>query len=167
MLATQTIYEVEPVMQHIHFGRYYGTFYRKTMLFMREGFRPLGLTFTEGIMLVMICKSPGVIQEEIANRLAIDKAAAARAVKKLEEAGLAERRADPKNLRVKKVFPTRKAKPVKKRIDQVVNRWNEIAFSGFSDEQQENIVLGLHQIRDRSLEADIAAEVAKLYEEKL
>ena len=93
-------------MHTIHFGRWFGSLYRKTQTYMKESFKTLGLGFSDSIVLVTVCIHEGISQDEISSRLAIDKAVTAKSVKNLESKGLITREVNSANQRIKKVFPT-------------------------------------------------------------
>jgi DNA-binding MarR family transcriptional regulator len=149
-------------MHDIHFGRYYGSMYRKTMIFMRESFKHLGITFSEAIVLILVCETPGIIQDAVANALSLDKAAVARSLKRLETMGFLRRQGDKANQRVKMAYPTQKALPYKQAADNIMARWNSILMADFQEEEQLRIVVYFQSMRDRALSADIQSEIASL-----
>jgi len=153
--------DVKSLVKDIHFGRNYGAMYRKTTMFIRECFKPFGVTFAEMIILTYVLDYPGTSQDDIARNLAVDKTAIARSIKNLETLGLLVRKENFENQRMKMVYATPKAHEYKAHFDKVMHRWNEILLMDFSDEEQEFILSAFARMRRQAIEADIEIEVAR------
>lgn len=149
-------------MKNIGFGRSYGALSRRTNLFMKEAFKKLDLTFLECIVLIFISENPGVIQDDIASALSVDKAAVTRSVKRLEQHLLIERKEDSNNGRVKKVFPTANAKKCRVKISAVLDHWNDIILADCTEEELDLLLTTFTKMSARAISADIATEVAKI-----
>lgn len=142
-------------VQEIHFGSYYGSFYRKIQLFMREVFKKFDLNFVDGIILIFVCENPGVIQDHIVYKLSLDKAAVARSLKLLENLGLLTRNIDTNNQRTKLVYPTKEAIPYKEYFDMALTAWNKVLMQDMSEPEREMLVLSMSKMRDASISIDI------------
>ena len=68
-------------------------------------FKDLALSKGQYLYLVRIYENPGIIQEELANLIKVDKTTASRALKKLVVAGLITRENSAKNQKNKHLTP--------------------------------------------------------------
>lgn len=69
-------------------------------------FKKYELTKGQYLYLVRICENPGIIQERVAEMLKVDRTTAARAIQKLTQNGLIEKRMGVTNKKNKQLFPT-------------------------------------------------------------
>jgi DNA-binding MarR family transcriptional regulator len=79
----------------------------------------------------------GVRQEELARKYKMDKATAARAIKKLEDAGYVYRQQDPEDKRAYRVFVTEKGRSLEEKMRKIALKWDSTVFSGFSKEEKQ------------------------------
>ncbi|MGO2299591.1 MarR family winged helix-turn-helix transcriptional regulator [Paucilactobacillus nenjiangensis] len=75
-----------------------------------ETFKPLGLNNNLFIYLIRTVEQPGMFLGELADSLQIDRTTSFRTVQKLVKLGYLELKNDQQNLKIKRVFPTTKAK---------------------------------------------------------
>lgn len=68
--------------------------------------RSLGLTRTQWLALVRVHRQPGASQSELADMMEIEKAPAGRIIDRLEEKSWIERRPDPADRRVNRIYLT-------------------------------------------------------------
>ncbi|MBW0259035.1 MarR family transcriptional regulator [Bacillus safensis] len=116
-------------------------------------FREYDLTKGQYLYLVRICEEPGIIQEKLAEMIKVDRTTAARAIKKLELNGFIEKKDDPVNKKIKKLFPTEKGETVYPMIKREHDYSNQVALDGFSDEEAEQICEYLLRVR-KNIEKD-------------
>ncbi|KIL12074.1 MarR family winged helix-turn-helix transcriptional regulator [Bacillus safensis] len=116
-------------------------------------FREYDLTKGQYLYLVRICEEPGIIQEKLAEMIKVDRTTAARAIKKLELNGFIEKKDDPVNKKIKKLFPTDKGEAVYPMIKREHDYSNQVALDGFSDEEAEQICEYLLRVR-KNIEKD-------------
>ncbi|MBY0123805.1 MarR family winged helix-turn-helix transcriptional regulator [Bacillus sp. S/N-304-OC-R1] len=116
-------------------------------------FKEYDLTKGQYLYLVRICENPGIIQEKLAEMIKVDRTTAARAIKKLEMNGFIEKRDDPHNQKIKKLFPIEKGKNVYPFIRRENDYSNKVALAGFSDEEMETIFHLLQRVR-KNIEID-------------
>ncbi|MGM0837997.1 MAG: MarR family winged helix-turn-helix transcriptional regulator [Bacillota bacterium] len=116
-------------------------------------FKEYDLTKGQYLYLVRICENAGIIQEKLAETIKVDRTTAARAVKKLEIHGFIEKRDDPHNQKIKKLFPTDKGKTVYPFIKRENDYSNSVALAGFSEKEAENL-FHLLQIVRKNVEKD-------------
>lgn len=68
--------------------------------------KPIGLTRAQWLLLVFLARSDGLSQVALADQMDIGKVAVGGLVERLEGAGLVERRPDPIDRRIKRLFIT-------------------------------------------------------------
>ena len=86
-----------------------GILARCTDMYRDERFRPLGLNSRQSVLLLQVCRNPGVKQDDLSKTIVIDKSNVTRQMAALEEAGLVTRCPDEEDRRQVRVFPTEKA----------------------------------------------------------
>ncbi|MBO1511036.1 MarR family winged helix-turn-helix transcriptional regulator [Metabacillus bambusae] len=116
-------------------------------------FKEYNLTKGQYLYLVRICENPGIIQEKLAEMIKVDRTTAARAIQKLEIQGFIEKRDDEINKKIKKLFPTDKAKNVYPFLKREGEYSNKVALSGLSPEETETIFQLLQRVR-KNIEVD-------------
>lgn len=116
-------------------------------------FKSCSLTKGQYLYLVRICENPGIIQEKLAERIKVDRTTAARAVQKLESNGFIEKKGDPHNQKIKKLFPTEKGRSVYPFIKGEHDYSNGVALSGFSESEAETLHHLLQRVR-KNVEKD-------------
>ncbi|PCK22859.1 MarR family transcriptional regulator [Bacillus pumilus] len=116
-------------------------------------FKEYDLTKGQYLYLVRICEEPGIIQEKLAEMIKVDRTTAARAIKKLELHGFIEKKDDPVNKKIKKLFPTDKGEAVHPVIKRENDYSNQVALDGFSEEEAEQIYEYLLRVR-KNIEKD-------------
>lgn len=89
-------------------------------------------------MLMLVEHSEGITQNEIAEKLNIRAATVAIMLRRMERAGLIERKHDEKDKRVQHVFLTEKGRNVCRILKEQAEKIEKIATEGFSEiEKQE------------------------------
>ncbi|WP_025688825.1 MarR family winged helix-turn-helix transcriptional regulator [Paenibacillus zanthoxyli] len=116
-------------------------------------FKELELTKGQYLYLVRICEQPGIIQEKLAEMIKVDRTTAARAIAKLELQGLIEKRSDPDNRKIKKLYPTAKGEEVYPFLKREADYSDQTALAGLSDEEIETLYKLLKRVR-RNVEQD-------------
>ncbi|SOC42577.1 MarR family winged helix-turn-helix transcriptional regulator [Ureibacillus acetophenoni] len=116
-------------------------------------FKEFDLTKGQYLYLVRICENPGIIQEKLAELIKVDRTTTARAIKKLEMNGFIEKKDDEQNKKIKKLFPTEKGNQVYPFIKRENDHSNNVALSGFSEEEARTILQLLQRIR-KNVEVD-------------
>jgi DNA-binding MarR family transcriptional regulator len=86
--------------------RGFGILYRTFLSYISKSLSSKDLSFSDSVFLVNIGDKEGISQEEIANSLAIDKAAIARSVKNMENKGYLRTERSTVDKRAKELFLT-------------------------------------------------------------
>ena len=86
-----------------------------------EKLAPLGLKACHASYLLEICDEPGISQDNLAQRICINKSNVARQVAILEENGFVSRQPCTADKRVMKLYPTEKTLEMLPQIQQIMN----------------------------------------------
>lgn len=116
-------------------------------------FKELDLTKGQYLYVVRICENPGIIQEQLIDMIKVDRSTATRAIQKLEMHGFVEKKEDPQNKKNKKLFPTEKGKTVYPFIKRENEHSDQVALSGFSEQEKATAFDLLQRIR-KNVEKD-------------
>jgi len=108
----------------------------------------VGATSAQWRAMFRLSREPGMKQVELAERLDVEPITAGRIIDRLEEADLVERRRDPVDRRVWRIYLTDKADPMIERLKVVAEEVLAGAFEGI-DPQQITAMRGtLQRIRE-------------------
>lgn len=116
-------------------------------------FKEYALTKGQYLYLVRICENPGIIQEKLAEMIKVDRTTAARAIKNLEANGFVQKKEDPYNQKIKKLFPTAKGEQIYPLIKNENDYSNFMALEGLS-EQESDLLFDLLQKVRKNVEKD-------------
>lgn len=116
-------------------------------------FKELDLTKGQYLYLVRICENPGIIHAQLLEMIKVDRSTATRALQKLESNGFIEKKDDPLNKKNKRLFPTDKANAVYPFIKKENVHSEEMALSGFSEDETKIAYELLQRIR-KNVEKD-------------
>ena len=113
--------------------------------------KPAGVTRSQGWVLAYLSRQDGMAQSELAGQLDLGKVALGGLVDRLEASGLLERRPDPNDRRVKRVFLTPAGRKVVDRMRQVSAPTNEQIVAGVSAKDVRTTVKTLKAIKSNML----------------
>lgn len=111
----------------------------------RMGFGP-GQFF----LLSELYSQEGLSQDELSQRVGVDKSNTSRALAKLEKVGLIQRKSDPKNHKVKKVYLKPKAHNVRNEFRKIQQQWNVKLLKGFTEEEKAILITSLIKIANNA-----------------
>lgn len=116
------------------FGKWLSVIHRNLCAFMDSAFPDSDIGHGPRRFLVEIATNPGHTQEEISERLLMDKTTTARAVKQLEELGYITRRRDDLDRRRYRLKPTAKGKELLPRVLEARKMAQETLSKGFNED---------------------------------
>jgi DNA-binding MarR family transcriptional regulator len=116
-------------------------------------FKEFDLTKGQYLYLVRICENPGIIQEQVAEMIKVDRTTAARAIKRLEMNGFIEKKEDQHNKKIKKLHPTEKGEKVYPFIIRENDHSHDVALEGLSEQEAETFLEQLVKVR-KNIEKD-------------
>jgi DNA-binding MarR family transcriptional regulator len=129
-------------------GRRLAMLSRLSMAYMAGPLADMGIGRGKIGFLLSVLQFEGIVQEELTNRLCIDRAATARALQALEDQGLVRREEDRKDRRKKRVFSTGKARALQPELMEMLTRHNEALFSGLTRSEQDQFLDMLDRLVD-------------------
>ncbi len=118
------------------FMRQISVTYRCAMLYRDRQLAGTGLSGCQTPYLTALYREPGLTQEELAQRLNVNKSNVARQLAALEEKGYVCRLASPEDKRRTLVYPTDKAEAIRETIYRIYRSWNELLTADFTDEER-------------------------------
>lgn len=108
----------------------------------------LGLYRGQQFVLCVLWKEEGITHSELAERLHVHPTTVTNAIKRMERAGFVERRADPEDKRVSRVYLTEAGREIQ---DAVERTWAELekrTLQGFSAEERDTMRGFLERIHE-------------------
>jgi len=109
--------------------------------------RELGLTRAQWLALTRVNRRPGVSQSELADMMEIEKAPAGRIVDRLQQKGWIERRAEPSDRRVNRIYLTELGARVHAAIAPLADATVSDALSGLSASEQTRLVALMSKVK--------------------
>ena len=88
------------------------------------------------LVIICVCRSPGITQDGIAEALCLDKTAVAHRVAKLEQTGYVERRPLPQDGRCRCVYPTAKAEELYPQLHREFEAFAARMVQGLTEQEQ-------------------------------
>ncbi len=140
-------------------GHHLAVLHRLSAAYLSPRMRALGLKRGWIAVLIEVLERPGQPQDALCRRIRVDRAAMARCLFELENAGYVTRREDTADRRQKLVSPTQKARNAADGLFTVLAAHNKALFAGFSPEQEEE-ALSILQSMIANLEDALAEENA-------
>jgi DNA-binding MarR family transcriptional regulator len=128
--------------------------------------KALGITRPQWLAIVRLNRRPGASQSELADMMEIEKAPAGKIVDRLQERGWVERRADPVDRRINRIFLTERGQRVFDVISPIARATVADAVADLSDYEIALLVQLLGRVKSRLgelAESDMLAE-AGLFE---
>ncbi len=98
----------------------------------------------------IITKNPGITQDELASELCINKSNVTRGLNNLEERGFVERKADEKDKRILRVYPTDKMLQAFPEIKEVLREWNRYLTDDIDENEIKIFQSVLQRITERA-----------------
>ena len=120
-----------------HIGKYISLLHRKGSIFINRELSNYGIGSGQFMFLLELYIQDGRNQEELSERLKIDKGTTARALKKLEEQGFITRLKDECDKRSNKIYLTQKAKDVQENVYDILDELNKKLRESLSKEEED------------------------------
>ena len=92
----------------------------------------------------------GLSQDELSQRVGVDKSNISRALAKLENFGLVQRKNDSENHRVKKVYLRPKAHKVRNEFKKIQQQWNVELLRGFTKKEKAALISSMTKIAENA-----------------
>ncbi|WP_069998988.1 MarR family winged helix-turn-helix transcriptional regulator [Cellulosilyticum sp. I15G10I2] len=117
-------------------GRYISILYRRAQSYISSQMKAYNIGSGQYIFLFILYERDGISQEELSQKLMIDKGTTARAIDKLEKAGYVMRRKNPEDRRAYNIFITDKAREIQPVLHKMLASWTDILVSDLSEEER-------------------------------
>ena len=117
--------------------------FRLSMINFRNEMKKLGFGAGDYAFLAALFMEEGLSQDELSRRMRVDKSYTARAIAKLEKIGMVERRSDPEEYRIKRVFLGKKALENKSDFFNIVKNWHTVLAKDIDNDHLEMICAGM------------------------
>ena len=142
----------------------FGFLLHDTARLMRRDFerrsRSSGLTRAQWAVLAYLARSEGTSQAALAEMLEIEPITLVRLLDRLEGAGWVERRADPADRRVRRLYLTETARPLMEQFQELAAATREAALGGLNEAERRQLTDLLMKVRTNLSGRDLAAEAA-------
>ena len=102
-------------------------------------YKNINLQKGQFIFLIRVCENPGINQRDLSKLLKVDKTTTAKAIQKLISVGYIERKEDPVDKRMWRLYPLKKALEAYDYIIQEENRVNQDYYNNFSKEEKNSL----------------------------
>lgn len=116
--------------------------------------RSRGLTRAQWRMLLYLDRADGPTQSEVADMLDVERITLCRMVDRLADGGLVERRADPSDRRVWRLYLTQKAMPLVEELTGIANEMEDNLLAPLDAAQRATLTGLLNIVRDHIREQD-------------
>jgi DNA-binding MarR family transcriptional regulator len=133
-------------------GRWISLIFRQEQSYISGELKRYNIGFGQVPFLMILYKEDGLNQEEITERLYVDKATTGRAIKKLAEEGYVKRKKNPNDKRAYQVFLTKKGKKMNPILRKVLRNWTSVLSSGFTKKEKEKLIGHLKKMFENAIE---------------
>jgi DNA-binding MarR family transcriptional regulator len=133
--------------EHLQFGWITADTARLLRTVFARRVRGLGLTRAQWLALTRINRRQGVSQSELSDMMEIEKAPAGRIVDRLEEKGWLERRAEPSDRRVNRIYLTELGARVHAAIAPLADTTVGDALAGLTPVEQAQLVALMSKVK--------------------
>lgn len=114
---------------------------------------PLGLTRARWSVLAQLKRHPGVSQATLAQLMEVEPVTVTRLIDRLDRSGMVERRPDPDDRRVHRLFLTPAARPLLDQIQRLAREVRAEALEGIAADELATFVAVAERIRANLSEA--------------
>lgn len=108
--------------------------------------RPMGLTRPQARVIAYVRRYPGITQVELSEYLGVGRMAMTGLIDRMESKAMVERKEDPADRRVKRVYLTRAAKALQPAMEDMARELHASAVSGISARELRSTVATLRRI---------------------
>ncbi|MCK5099071.1 MAG: MarR family transcriptional regulator [Desulfobacteraceae bacterium] len=120
--------------------------FRLSMMNLRDKMKKIGFGAGDYAFLAILFMEEGLSQDELSRRMRVDKSSTARTIAKLEKIGMVERRPDPEEYRIKRVFLGEKALENKSDFFNIVKNWHAVLEKDIEEDHLKIILAGMDKM---------------------
>lgn len=111
--------------------------HRQSSVYLDRNLKADHITGSQYTHILIICENPGISQEEISEKLKIDKGPVARTIKQFEIEGYITRVISSEDKRQYKIYPTDKGKNLYHQVHNIAVESEQRLTNGFTDIERE------------------------------
>jgi DNA-binding MarR family transcriptional regulator len=115
---------------------------------LHELLETIGLYRGQPPLLHILWEQEGLTHTELAMRLEISQATTTKMIQRMEKSGFVQRRADPQDQRVSRVYLTEAGRDIRSDVEAILAQIEAETFEGFSDEEKESLRRSFMRIYD-------------------
>ncbi|MCG8684251.1 MAG: MarR family transcriptional regulator [Desulfobacterales bacterium] len=134
-------------------GKRVNFLFRITMRHIRGEMKKIGIGASDYSFIFILFFKEGLSQDEMSKIMYVDKSYTARALARLEKLGMVERRPDPDEHRVKRVYLCEKARDLEDDIFRVLMDWQQVLVKDIEHDEFKIIRDGLDKMLDNARSA--------------
>lgn len=149
-------------MDYMNIGRSFSILHRRSQLFVTAACEHLKISYSEYVMLMRIFASEGLSQEELSSTLFLDKAVVTRTISLLEGKGMVRREQDGRDRRMKRLYPTERAKEEREYLEGIIYAWVDYLRQDMPQEETELVAKGFLMASERASQANIPELVRRM-----
>lgn len=109
------------------------------------------LNSCQHIYIFHICHLPGISQEQLADKICVNKSSVTRQLTSLEKKGFILRRPDQNDRRILRAYPTKKAEETYPQVLDCMVRWNALLLEDFSEQERTALLSMLKRIAEKAV----------------
>jgi len=128
----------------------FGILYRTFLSYISKSIESKDLSFSDSVFLVNIGEKEGISQEEIADALAIDKAAIARSVKGMEQRGYVRAIKSASDKRAKELYLTETGHDLYRQMLNLNEEWLKQVLGNMNSDEIENFAKIISSISEKA-----------------
>ncbi len=131
-------------------GRRINLLFRISLRYLRGEMKKLGIGSGDYAFLIILFFRPGSSQDELSGLMHVDKSYTARALARLEKMGLVERKADPDEHRIKRVFLTQQSLDMEDVFFGILKNWHDVLINDIDPDHLKIIRDGLDKMMENA-----------------
>lgn len=145
-------------MDHREAVKWFWMLERRSQSHITKACEQYRISFSEFVILFDLYEHEGINQEDLSEILLIDKAAAARSLKSLEEKGYVKRLPGQYDRRVKLVYSTDAGKKLQVFLLKVTADWIDFLSEGMDQKTLETVIDGIKKLADNTKRVGMGAK---------
>ncbi|MGL5151924.1 MAG: MarR family winged helix-turn-helix transcriptional regulator [Clostridium sp.] len=135
-------------MKDNYLGKEISELYRLGNSYITKGFLKHSIAIGQHFFLAKLYREQGITQDELTDKVLVDKATTARAIKKLEDNGYVIRVKNDNDKRVNNIFLTDKALEFEEEFWSILNDWNDKITQNLNKEEKETLFYLLGKVSE-------------------
>ena len=132
-------------------GKYIGEIHRASGIYFTKKFSKFGIGAGQYLFLLNLYTHDGITQEELTDKVKLDKATTARAIKRLEDEGYVNRVKKENDRRAYNLKLTEKAEQIREEVYLIMDEWETEVRNCLTNEESQELMNLLNKLAKSSL----------------